>query len=90
MYLKKSLGQHFLKDKAVQQQIAAAIGDLKAFARVIEIGPGMGALTQHLVKDKPDNLYLIELDDRWAEYQKTTNAFMADRVRQKYWSIRLT
>jgi 16S rRNA (adenine1518-N6/adenine1519-N6)-dimethyltransferase len=83
MYLKKSLGQHFLKDKAVQQQIAAAIGDLKAFARVIEIGPGMGALTQHLVKDKPDNLYLIELDDRWAEYQKTTNAFMADHVIHK-------
>ncbi|MCW3125890.1 MAG: Ribosomal small subunit methyltransferase [Bacteroidetes bacterium] len=83
MYLKKSLGQHFLKDKNVQMQIAAAIGDLKAFARVIEIGPGMGALTQHLVKDKPDNLYLIELDDRWAEYQKTNNAFMADRVIHK-------
>ena len=83
MYLKKSLGQHFLKDKNVQLQIAAAIGDLKAFARVIEIGPGMGALTQHLVKDKPDNLYLIELDDRWAEHQKTTNAFMADRVIHK-------
>ena len=83
MYLKKSLGQHFLKDKNVQLQIAAAIGDLKAFARVIEIGPGMGALTQHLVKNKPDNLYLIELDDRWAEHQKTTNAFMADRVIHK-------
>lgn len=83
MYLKKSLGQHFLKDKSVQLQIADAIGDLKAFARVIEIGPGMGALTQHLVKGKPDNLYLIELDDRWAEHQKTTNAFMADRVIHK-------
>ena len=83
LYLKKSLGQHFLKDTAVQKKIADAIGDLTAFARVIEIGPGMGALTQHLVKGKPDNLYLIELDDRWAAYQKETNAFMADRVIHK-------
>jgi 16S rRNA (adenine1518-N6/adenine1519-N6)-dimethyltransferase len=79
-YLKKSLGQHFLKDKSVQVQIAQAIGSLKPFNRVIEIGPGMGALTQHLVNNEPPNLYLIELDDRWAEYQKTTYPFLADRV----------
>lgn len=83
LHLKKSLGQHFLRDRQMQERIAASIGDLSAFARVIEIGPGMGALTQHLVKDKPDNFYVIELDDRWAAYQKETNAFMADRVIHK-------
>jgi 16S rRNA (adenine1518-N6/adenine1519-N6)-dimethyltransferase len=83
LHLKKSLGQHFLKDENIQRKIADAIGDLKAYARVIEIGPGMGALTKHLTKDKPDNLYLVELDDRWAEYQKTTNPWMADRVVHK-------
>ena len=80
LHLKKSLGQHFLKDENIQRKIVDAIGDLKAYARVIEIGPGMGALTKHLTKGKPDNLYLIELDDRWAEHQKTTNPWMADRV----------
>ena len=80
LHLKKSLGQHFLKDENIQRKIADAIGDLKAYARVIEIGPGLGALTKHLIKGKPDNLYLIELDDRWAEHQKTTNPWMADRV----------
>jgi 16S rRNA (adenine1518-N6/adenine1519-N6)-dimethyltransferase len=79
-YLKKSLGQHFLKDEDILHKIAAAIGSLKAYARVIEIGPGMGALTKHLTHNKPDNLYLIELDDHWAAYQKEKNPWMADRV----------
>lgn len=80
LHLKKSLGQHFLKDEDVQLRITAAIGDLSAYVRVIEVGPGMGALTKHLTKNKPDNLYLIELDDRWAAYQKEVNPWMADRV----------
>jgi 16S rRNA (adenine1518-N6/adenine1519-N6)-dimethyltransferase len=83
LYLKKSLGQHFLKDEAVQRKIAEAIGDMSPFARVIEIGPGMGALTKHLTKGKPQNLYLIELDDRWAAYQKETNSWMGDRIIHK-------
>ena len=83
LYLKKSLGQHFLKDETVQRKIAEAIGDMSAYARVIEIGPGMGALTKHLTKGKPKNLWLVELDDRWAAYQKETNAWMADRIIHK-------
>ena len=35
LHLKKSLGQHFLKDENIQRKIADAIGDLKAYARVI-------------------------------------------------------
>lgn len=83
LHLKKSLGQHFLKDETIQRKIADAIGDMSPYARVIEIGPGMGALTRHLVKGKPKNLWLIELDDRWAAYQKETNAWMADRIIHK-------
>lgn len=70
--LKKSLGQHFLKDEDVLQRIAEAIGSLDRFKTVVEIGPGMGALTKHLVKTKPDNFYVIELDDRWAAYLPKT------------------
>lgn len=79
-YLKKSLGQHFLKEEQVLQKIADAIGDLRPFARVVEIGPGLGALTKYLTRGRPDNLWLVELDDRWAASQKETNPWMADRV----------
>jgi 16S rRNA (adenine1518-N6/adenine1519-N6)-dimethyltransferase len=78
--LKKSLGQHFLRDQSVLKQITAAIGDLKPWARVIEIGPGMGALTKHLVATKPENLFLIELDDHWAAYQRDQNPDMSARI----------
>jgi 16S rRNA (adenine1518-N6/adenine1519-N6)-dimethyltransferase len=83
IHLKKSLGQHFLKDQDILRRIAEAIGDLKVYARVIEIGPGQGALTRHLTKGRPANLWLIELDDRWAAYQKEHNPWMEDRVVHK-------
>ena len=68
LHLKKSLGQHFLKDEEVLQKIADAIGDMSRFKIVVEIGPGMGALTQYLIKKKPENFYVVELDDRWAAH----------------------
>lgn len=67
-FLKKSLGQHFLKDENILRKIAEAIGDMSVFKTVVEIGPGMGALTKHLLQANPDNFYVIELDDRWAEH----------------------
>ena len=79
-YLKKSLGQHFLRDEAIQQRIADAIGDLSQFETVVEIGPGMGALTKYLVKGEPKNLYLVELDDRWAAHLRETYPWMSDRI----------
>lgn len=81
--LKKSLGQHFLKDEDVLQRITEAIGDLSQFKTVVEIGPGMGALTRHLVKSKPDNFYVIELDDRWAAYLPKTYPILKDKVIHK-------
>ena len=68
LHLKKSLGQHFLKDEEVLQKIVDAIGDMSRFKTVVEIGPGMGALTKYLIQSKPDNFYVVELDDRWAAH----------------------
>ena len=63
---KKSLGQHFLKDGNMIRKIADAIpanpGD-----KVIEIGPGGGALTKVLV-EKFSDLSVIEIDKRMAEF----------------------
>ena len=60
---KKSLGQNFLVDPNYQQKIVAAL-DLHDDDRVVEIGPGTGALTQHMVGRA--HLTVIELDDQLA------------------------
>ncbi len=77
LHLKKSLGQHFLNDESVLLKIAAAIGDMSVFKTVVEIGPGIGALTKYLIPQKHSNFYVVELDDRWAEH--LSNAYPALR-----------
>ena len=46
---KKALGQHFLKDLQIAQRIADTLSDYKDLP-VLEIGPGMGVLTQYLLE----------------------------------------
>lgn len=59
---KKHLGQHFLKEDGIAQRIAEALTRFGGYRDVLEIGPGTGALTKHLV-DRPDiRLTCIELD----------------------------
>lgn len=59
---KKSLGQHFLTDENIIEKIAEAI-PAEAGDRVIEIGPGTGALTGELIR-RFDDLLVVELDER--------------------------
>lgn len=64
---KKSLGQHFLKDK----RIAAAIVDSLNAGEcdtVIEVGPGMGVLTQFLAGRNFPSLKVVEIDAGLVEY----------------------
>lgn len=82
-YKKKSLGQHFLKNETIAQAIADSLILENPDDRVIEIGPGAGALTQHLLNRKLPNLYVVEKDDRFAEDLKTTFPELKDRVIHK-------
>lgn len=61
---KRSLGQNFLVDPNLQRKIVAALG-AGPDDEVVEIGPGRGALTEHLV-DRVGRLVLVELDDALA------------------------
>ena len=63
MYIrpKKSLGQNFLIDQSVLEQITDAV-QIKD-KEVLEIGPGTGNLTTHILKKNPKKLYVIEKDD---------------------------
>src|SRR4051812_23607422 len=65
--LKKSLGQHFLKDENICNKIVSA---LKAypFQRLLEVGPGGGALTKHLLQIEGIDFKAVELDDEKIQY----------------------
>ena len=59
---KKSLGQNFLTDINILKNIVAA-GDVKDTDNVVEIGPGIGALTEQLAR-AAKQVVAIEIDDR--------------------------
>ncbi|SFS86980.1 16S rRNA (adenine(1518)-N(6)/adenine(1519)-N(6))-dimethyltransferase RsmA [Marininema halotolerans] len=62
LHLKKSLGQNFLTEDHVLHQIVEA-ADLDENAGVLEIGPGIGALTEHLAEEAK-SVIAVELDQR--------------------------
>lgn len=61
-YLKKGLGQNFLIDKNVRDKIIKLI-DLKKDDAVLEIGPGLGALTEELA-ERCGHVYAVEKDKK--------------------------
>lgn len=65
---KKHLGQHFLKDKNIASQIVDALSGHGAYDTVLEVGPGMGVLTEFLVRKDNLEVFLIEIDRESVEY----------------------
>ncbi|MGD9393961.1 MAG: 16S rRNA (adenine(1518)-N(6)/adenine(1519)-N(6))-dimethyltransferase RsmA, partial [Dehalococcoidia bacterium] len=65
---RKGLGQHFLVDAEVLSLIIAT-AELKADDTIVEVGPGLGILTQELAQ-KAGNVVAIELDDGLAALLK--------------------
>ena len=63
---KKHLGQHFLKDLNIAQKIADTLS-LANYKKVVEIGAGMGVLTQFLLK-KDIEVYVVEIDKESVAY----------------------
>ena len=67
---KKFLGQHFLIDENISKKIVDAV-NLKEFDKIVEIGPGKGALSKYLF-DFSDKLILIEYDTESVEFIKSS------------------
>jgi 16S rRNA (adenine1518-N6/adenine1519-N6)-dimethyltransferase len=61
---KKGLGQHFLVDQEIAMNIVGALQGRK----VLEVGPGMGVLTQYLLKRPETELKAVEIDDESVVY----------------------
>lgn len=67
---KKHLGQHFLIDDGIAQKIADSLTNHLDYKTLVEIGPGTGALTKHLVNSDL-KLHLIEIDHESIVYLNT-------------------
>ena len=80
--LKKSLGQHFLKDENVCRKIIAALLH-HPFSRLLEVGPGGGALTKHLLEIPDLVFYAVEVDDEKVNYLLHTYPSLKDRIIHK-------
>lgn len=65
---KKALGQHFLVDLNIARNIVNALGTDHDV--VIEVGAGMGVLTQYLIEDQLDKLQVVEIDTESVEFLK--------------------
>ena len=68
--LKKSLGQHFLHDQAVCNDIVAALPHINL--PVLEIGPGAGAITRLLLQQDYPDFRCVELDEEKVAYLSKT------------------
>ncbi len=58
---KKKFGQNFLTDQSIVEKIISAAGRLENKS-ILEIGGGTGNLTKHLLKAKPKDLIVVEID----------------------------
>ena len=65
---KKHLGQHFLKDLEIARDIAHSLS-LNNYSKVLEVGPGMGVLTQFLIPLDIET-FVIEIDKESVSYLK--------------------
>lgn len=75
---KKFLGQHFLKDLKVAQDIADTV-DVCPEIPILEVGPGMGVLTQFLLP-KERNVKVVELDYESVAYLREAYPQLEDNI----------
>jgi 16S rRNA (adenine1518-N6/adenine1519-N6)-dimethyltransferase len=70
VYPKKNLGQHFLKDASIARRIAGSLKG-EGYNSVLEIGPGMGILTEFLLDRGFNDFRVIEIDNESVHFLKS-------------------
>ncbi|VAW24365.1 SSU rRNA (adenine(1518)-N(6)/adenine(1519)-N(6))-dimethyltransferase [hydrothermal vent metagenome] len=76
---KRNLGQHFLKDKNIAQKIVDSLRT-ESTNMVLEIGPGMGVLTQFLLQRNNIRLKVIEIDHESVSYLEQHYPALANNI----------
>lgn len=77
--LKKSLGQHFLRDENIIRKILQALQQTP-FTQLLEVGPGGGALTRHLIELPGVQFKAVELDKEKVDYLLQHYPFLQGRL----------
>lgn len=77
--LKKSLGQHFLKDENIARRIVESLQE-DQFQRLLEVGPGGGALTKYLIQIPGIEFKAVELDEEKSELLIRKFPSLQDRI----------
>jgi len=80
--LKKSLGQHFLHDENMCRKIVSQLKH-SAGMRLLEIGPGAGALTKYLLEWEGIEYIAIEIDNEKVEYLRKAFPAIKDKIIEK-------
>jgi len=78
---KKQLGQHFLRDNNIDRKIVESLQNNEVKA-ILEVGPGMGVLTQFLV-NQPIPFYAVEVDRESVEYLNVVYPQLGDHLLSK-------
>ncbi len=77
---KKHLGQHFLRDLDISKNIADLLSGHGDYKTVLEIGPGMGVLTQFILPKTQYSTFVIEIDRESVAYLKTHFPTLENRI----------
>lgn len=77
--LKKSLGQHFLRDENISRKIVSALQE-RPFSQLLEVGPGGGALTKYLTVIENIDFKAVELDEEKVEWLVKTYPSLKDKL----------
>jgi 16S rRNA (adenine1518-N6/adenine1519-N6)-dimethyltransferase len=83
---KRNLGQHFLKDDAIASRIAGALTGV-GYRSVLEIGPGMGMLTSHLIRIGFEDFRVIEIDNESVHYLRTNFPDLKEIIRGDFLTL---
>ncbi len=76
---KKNLGQHFLNDQNIAQNIVEGLR-AEQTKKVLEVGPGMGVLTQFLLKNKQYETSVVEIDRESVDYLQKHFPELKERI----------
>lgn len=80
--LKKSLGQHFLKDENICRKIVSVL-EQKPFSQLLEVGPGGGALTKYLLDIENIDFKAVELDTEKVDFLVNAYPALEEKIIQQ-------
>lgn len=80
---KKHLGQHFLRDENIARKIADSLKHTDRYAKILEIGPGMGMLTKYLLAKTDFETWVVEIDRESVTYLEENYPELKGRIISK-------